>query len=421
MIQTLDNAPIPFRGTEIHTLPNGLQLILKEDHTVPVVAMQVWARCGAIDESPDIYGISHGLEHMVFKGTPTRSAGQISRSIESFGGSINAATQLETTHYYIDIPSYGANKALEVLADTIANPTFPEDELKRERLVILEEIHRRDDSPDATLWDEFSSRVFKGTPYDIKVIGNEKTVSNMSQADLKKYYSDHYVPEKMKVVVVGDFKKNILLKQLYQLFGNMEKKKPPKTPVVNINENKKSEPCVIKKPVQLAYIAIGTTAPGLTDPDAIKLDILADVLGGGISSRFYQNLREEQKLCVSMHCDYISFQQKGLFALFLETKPNLSEKATAAVLEQLKEINVNPINQQELNRAKARIKSDWLHGSETPHGMASTLGTLGTLGQINLIENYLKEVENASVEEINSTFKKYVDNKQFSITRIEPQ
>jgi zinc protease len=136
MIKTLNEAPHPFKGTEVHTLPNGLKLILKNDATVPVVAIQVWARCGAIDESPNIYGISHGLEHMVFKGTPSRSAGEISRAIESKGGAMNAATQLETTHYYIDIPSYSAKSAIDVLADTILNPTFPQEELERERLVI---------------------------------------------------------------------------------------------------------------------------------------------------------------------------------------------------------------------------------------------------------------------------------------------
>src|SRR5438046_2718916 len=106
MIETIAKAPAPFQRTEIHTLPNGLKIILKDDATVPVVALQAWARCGAIDESPDIYGISHGLEHMVFKGTPTRSAGEIAQAVEFHGGSMNAATQLETTHYYIDIPSY---------------------------------------------------------------------------------------------------------------------------------------------------------------------------------------------------------------------------------------------------------------------------------------------------------------------------
>src|SRR5947207_7296492 len=131
----LDKAPIPFKGTEIHTLPNGLRLIIKEDHTVPVVSIQAWARCGAVNETPNIHGISHGLEHMVFKGTPTRSAGEITKVIEGNGGAINAATQLETTHYYIDVPAYGAPAALEVLADTILHPIFPQEELERERQV----------------------------------------------------------------------------------------------------------------------------------------------------------------------------------------------------------------------------------------------------------------------------------------------
>ncbi len=420
MLQTLTEAPHPFKGTEIHTLPNGLKIILKSDPTVPVVAVQAWARCGAIDESPAIYGISHGLEHMVFKGTPTRTAGQITRAVEANGGSMNAATQLETTHYYIDTPSYSVKTAIDVIADTLLNPTFPQEELERERLVILEEIHRRDDSPDATLWDEFASHVFKGTPYGIKVIGSIDTVSVMSRTDLQKYFQAHYVPSNMSFVVAGDFKKEAVLKQITNHFEKQPFMKPP--PVPQLNDALLPAPTrnVINKPVQLTYFAMGIPTVGFTHPDVVGLDLLADVLCGGASARFYQKLREEQQSVLSIACDYIPFQQRGLFAFFGESVPQKANDALKRINDELNNLQSNPIQPAELARAKARMKSEWLHGSETPHGQATTLGSLSVLGLTDLINTYLAQIDAMKPEELMDVFARHIKGKEFFSTMVAP-
>lgn len=413
------NAPAPFQGTEVHTLKNGLTLILKEDRRVPVVALQVWARCGAIDESPSIYGISHGLEHMVFKGTPRRSAGEITRTIEGNGGSINAATQLETTHYYIDVPAYGANAALEVLADTILNPTFPQEELERERLVILEEIHRRDDSPDATLWDEFASHVFYGTPYGIKVIGSEQTVSALSREDLETYFRAHYVPEKLVVVAAGDFSRKQMKNQVEKLFAGIKEQPAPVTPkVAETGEIQKRRE--IKRPVQLTYVAMGYPTIGLGHPDSVALDVLTDILGGSMSSRLHQKVREEKQLVLGISCDYIPFQQKGLFSIFSEILPDKTDAALEEIKNELGRLKKNPVQPAELERAKARIKSEWLLSAETAHGQASSLGNLASLGYLNLVETYLQDVAALTAKDLSKAFEKYVEGREFFTTVLVP-
>jgi zinc protease len=413
------NAPAPFKGTEVHTLSNGLTLILKEDHRVPVVALQVWARCGAIDEHPSVYGISHGLEHMVFKGTPTRSAGEITRSIEANGGSINAATQLETTHYYIDVPSYGADTALDVLVDTILNPTFPQEELERERLVILEEIHRRDDSPDATLWDEFASHVFHGTPYGIKVIGSIETVSNLSRNDLNNYFRAHYVPEKLTVVAAGDFSAKKWAALLEKKFGGMKKQKAPAIPAIQngVTPERRIE---LRRPVQMSYLAMGFPSISFGDPDSVALDIVADIIGGSASSRLNQRIREEKQLALGVSCDYMPFGDSGLFAVFGEMLPEKINAATEAIQSELKEVESNPFTSAELARAKARIKSEWLQGSETAHGQASTLGNLASLGHLPVIESYLNRVNELTTDELMSVFNKHIAGKNFWSTLLLP-
>ncbi|MFN0118137.1 MAG: M16 family metallopeptidase [Elusimicrobiota bacterium] len=418
--QVLNKAPYSFKGTEIYTLSNGLRVILNQDKSIPVTAMQVWARCGAIDEEPRVYGISHGLEHMVFKGTPTRSAGEITRLIESNGGAINAATQLETTHYYIDIPSYGTKPALEVLLDTILNPTFPKEELDRERLVILEEINRRDDSPDATLWDEFASHVFKGTPYGIKVIGSRDSVSAITTNDLHQYFRQHYVPSNLSVVLSGDFNKSMVLDLIQTKFEKLKPQEAPKKPTVQLDGNKLSD-LSIKKHIQLSYVAMGFSTIGMTHKDSIALDLIADILGGGASARLYQKLREEEEMVFSISSDYIPFQQKGMFAVFLECLPQNVDRAINQVKEEINRFGLTPPTSSEMIRAKTRIKSDWLHGSETPHGRANSLGSLSIHGQIDLLSRYLPEIESLSIEHLKTIFSTYLANASFATVTLNPE
>ncbi len=416
----LSEAPLPFLGTEIHTLPNGLRLILKEDHTVPVVSLQAWARCGAVNETPSIFGISHGLEHMVFKGTPTRSAGEITQAIEGQGGYINAATQLETTHYYIDVPSYGVKQALDVLADTLLHPTFPQEELERERLVILEEIHSRDDSPDATLWDEYIYQVFQGTPYAIKVIGNEKTVSAMSREDLYTYFRSFYVPDNKCIVAVGDFDKETFLNQLYSLFSSEKAGTAPLAPIVSIPTHEMTKR-VIKRPVQQTYIAMGRPVPGMDSKDLVALDVLSDIFGGGASARLYQNLREKKQLVLSIACDYTPFSQQGLFSFFAEALPENGDAALQAIQDEINDLDQHPIRPEELARAKARIKSEWLHGSEMPRGQASTLGSLAVFKRERLVTTYLSQIEKLTIENVMQAYRDYLKDKPFHITQLVPR
>lgn len=419
MVETLTQAPVPFNGTEIHTLPNGLKILLKEDHTVPVVAMQVWANCGAIHESPRIAGISHALEHMVFKGTPTRSPGEITRAIESNGGAINAATQIESTYYYIDIPSYGSKKALDVLADTLISPAFPAAELERERLVILEEIKRREDHPNSVLWDGFSSDIFEGSPYGKKIIGSVETVSALTRKDLQDYFSTFYVPEKMCVVLVGDFKKPAILAQAEKLFGKIPAKKAPPEPKFDF-ESHKPRSSVIKKPFQLAHIAMGIPTVGFKDQDVVKLDILSDVLGGGISCRLFQKLREELKVVLSITTDYMAFQEKGAFAIFAESFPEKAGEVKARIIQEVNNLKSTPITQVELERAKTRIKSSWLHEAETYQDRASTLASFHTCGRLDLLSSYIAQVEKTTLEDIVQTFERHIAGREFCTTEVLP-
>jgi len=420
MVEILTKAPVPYRGSEIHNLPNGLKIILKEDHTVPVVALQIWVNCGGMNEPGELAGISHALEHMVFKGTPTRSTGEITKTIESNGGVINAATQIENTYYYIDIPSYGAKTALEVLADTLTHPAFPADELERERQVILEEINRRDDNPNSVLWDEFTAHVFRGTPYGKKIIGTKETVSALSRKNLFDFFHAHYVPEKMCLVAVGDFHKKKLWEQIKSLLGPLPPRKAPAEPAFNFNGIKPSS-LTVKKPVQLTHLAMGITSVGLLHKDVVKLDILSDILGGGISCRLFQKLREELKIALSVASDYMAYRNKGVFAFFAECFPEKAKDVMAKIIEEIAGLKDIPVTTAELERAKTRIKSSWLHESETFQDRASTLGSFFSSDRMDLLSSYISEVESTTLKDLTRIFREHVAGQDFFITEVVPQ
>ena len=420
MASTLLNAPAPFSGAVVRKLSNGLTCIVNPQKSVSAAALQVWTRCGAVDEAPRVFGISHGLEHMVFKGTPTRSASDIARLIESNGGNMNAATQLETTHYYIDVPTEGVGPALDVLADTLLQPTFPEDELDRERQVILEEIRRRDDNPDATLWDEFMSVVFRGTPYGIKVIGTDETVSAMTRADLRDYHAAHYVASKTFIAAAGDLDPERFFADAERLFGRLPAAPAPPPPAVPEPAGGSSY-LRLEKPVQMTYLALGVPVVPLRHPDAVALDALADVLSGGYSSRLYQDLRETRKIVLGISCDYVPFSEKGLFAFFAETTPDKGDEARAEIERALAGLSGRPVEAAELERAKTRIKSEWLFGSESPHGQASTLGSLAATGELDLLSGYLGRLEALTPATVMAAYEKHVSGRTLAAVRLDPQ
>jgi predicted Zn-dependent peptidase len=225
----------------------------------------------------------------------------------------------------------------------------------------------------------------------------------------------------MSFVVVGDFKKEKVLNQLTKLFEKMPFKKPLETPVVEIDSSVASGRTFIKKPVELAYFAIGRPTVGFGSPDVIGLDLLADVLGGGASARLYQKLREETQTVLSIACDYIPFQQKGLFSFFGETTQAKAQEALWRVTELVDDVRENPVTPAELARAKARIKSEWLHGCETPHGQATTLGSLSVLGHTDLINTYISQIDSLTPDDVMDIYHRHLEGQIFTITMLEPE
>lgn len=417
---TLLSARPSARAGQVQSLPNGLRYVILEDHVSPVVSLQIWVRCGGVNENDVTSGVSHFLEHMLFKGTAKLTAGAIAKVVESRGGSINAATGAETTHYYIDVPSDAFDEAFSVLADSVLNPSFPPTEFEKERLVILEEIKRRNDNPQSDVWDGLLEVVYKASAYRRNVIGSEKTIRAMPREVLMQQHQNYYVPQNMVVVIAGDVKAAVAKKKVSELFGGLKAR--PLPPFPNLAEPGKVMPEIkdISRQAQQAHVAFGFVGPSLSDPMQVAMDALSTLLGGGNSSRLYQSLREEKQLVWSVGSSFITHYGSGLFGIFAECPPEKARALASEVYFLLMDASNNGFDPRELARAKAQMRSSWLFSQETYHGQASTWGFYTALNQPKLATDYLKILDRVTMANVKDLLDTYFQGRELSGVVLRP-
>lgn len=406
-------------------LSNGLTIITKENHSLPIVAVQMWVKVGSINEDKSNNGISHFIEHMLFKGTTRRGVGEISKEIEIRGGEINAATSKDFTYYHIVIPSEHLHIALDILGDASMNATFPQEEIERERLVILEEIKRRQDNPSSHLWDLLNEKLYISSPYRFKVLGTEEVVRNITRDTLRNYYKKFYLPTNIYLVVVGDFKTKRAIRDIKKLFdvqsssfyrkGISEKGAVPMDMVPG-----KKEEVEIKKKVKQAYLRLGFLGPNIKDEEQYAMDVLAYILGRGRSSRLYRDLREEKKLVWSIEVWFLTHKGQGPFVISAACEPAKIRKVCAGVLEEIAKIKNGVIDEKELKKAKMMIESDYLLSNETFAGQAFSLGYYETLYTHNFVQSYLERVSRVNTADIIKVANKYLDLGAYTLAVIRP-
>jgi zinc protease len=414
-------AIMPSQAAAVKTLPNGLRYVILEDHTMPVVSLQVFVRCGAVNEDDATSGVSHFLEHMIFKGTPRLSAGEISKVVETRGGSLNAATGTELTNYYVDMPSEHFAAAFDVLADSVLHPSFPPGEFEKERLVILEEIKRRDDDPSSLMWDVFLETLYTATPYRRVVIGSASSIKAMTREQMVRQHQKYYVPSNMVVVLAGDLPAKESVKKIREHFGSLPPVPPPPLPLLLEPPAGKPDVKIVPRPAKQAHVAVGFTGPALADTRQVAMDVLAAVLGGGQSSRLFQALREQQQKVWNVGASFITHAGSGALGIFAECPPDKVRGLPNDIYLLLYDADSNGFSQAELDRAKAQMKSSWLFSQETYHGQASQWGFYAALGRPALAATYLKELDKVTPRQLQELLHVYFRNRPLSGAAIIPK
>ena len=401
-------------------LPNGLKVILLENHKAPLVTFQVWYRVGSRNEAWGKTGLSHMLEHMMFKGTEKIDPEQFSRIIQENGGDDNAFTSHDYTAYFENLSADRVQVAIDMEADRMQNLILREEDFRTERMVVMEERRlRTEDNPQSVLIEQILATAFQIHPYRWPIIGWMEDIARFTLEDLKVYYRTYYNPANAFLVVVGDFKKEELLSKIEKALGSYSKGVAP------IQDRDKDPPQIgerrifVKKEAQLPFLVMGYHVPNLREPDSYVLEVIATLLSGGKSSRLYQGLVREKRLVLSADAGHdLLSRDPSLFTLSADLLPGKEisqvEKAFDQEIEQLqKEL----VGGQELEKVKNQIEASFIFGQDSIFGQARLLAHHEIALNWKAIDDYLPSIQKVTPEDIQRVAKKYLvqDNRTVGI------
>src|ERR1035437_9057277 len=382
-------------GVKLTTLDNGLTIIVREDHSAPVVSAQAWSMAGSIHEGKWLgAGMSHVLEHMLFKGTTTRPGSRIDQEVQEAGGYMNAYTSFDRTVFHIDVPNTGAKVAIDILCDIMQHATLPEDELAKEKQVILREMDMNVDDPGRRAGRRLFETAYTKSPYRFTVIGYPDIFNELNPEDIVAYYREKYAPNNLFFVVAGDVKQDDVVGQIRAAFAKAKARAQP--PVVLPEEPRQTAPREIieEAPIEQAYFHFAWHIPELRHPDVPVLDVLAVLLGGGRSSRLYQEVREIKGLVNSVDAWTYSPGNPGLFGLSATVDADKFVAAREAMLAELEQMKVAPVSAEELSKAVKQFISATLSSRKTMQGQAQDLGgSWLAANDLNFSERYLAAVK----------------------------
>src|SRR5262252_8313594 len=404
-------------------LPNGLTIIVQEDRSAPVASVQAWCSTGSIDEDQHLgAGLSHILEHMLFKGTKTRSTNEIAQKIQDVGGYINAYTSFDRTVFWTDVPKDGVGTALDVLADAMMNSTLPPEEYNKEQEVIRREFAMGMDDPDRMAALLLFATTYQRHPYRFPVIGELEIYNQLTQEQVMQYYKTRYVPNNLTFVVVGDVDAEKVRQQLGDLFKPYpeESLKPLFIP---------SEPPQLGRrevhrefSTDLTHLAMAWHIPEVTSPDVPALDLLSTILGDGRSSRLYRRVREEAGLAFAISAFSYTPGDAGLFGIDATLDPKKRQAAEQLALQMVDEVKQTGVTAEELEKAKKITLSHHLGALTTMRGQASDIGSNWLLTRnLNFSRDYLDAVQKVSLDDIKRVAATYLTENNLTVISLIPK
>ncbi len=383
---------------------SGLRVVTERMPAVRSVALAFWALAGSRDEPPPISGSSHFLEHLLFKGTKTRSARDIAEAFDAVGGDLNAFTAKEYTAYYARVLDRDLPMALDHLADMLQHSVIRAADFDAERQVILEEINVHEDTPDDLVHDLFTETLWPGHPLGRPILGTRESIEAASRDQVRRFYRKHYVPGNLVVVAAGNVDHDDLLGRLGSLLetGPVRAEGPSGW---NLREaGTPPEPSgralVKRRKTEQAHICIGTNGVSRHDPDRFALGVVNNALGGGMSSRLFQEVREERGLAYSVYSYHAMYAEAGLFCAYAGTTPGRAQEVVDLIRREIEDVGEHGLSARELERAKGHMKGALVLSQEDPGGRMSRLGKSEVgHGEILTLSQMLKRIDAVSLED----------------------
>jgi len=354
-----------------HRLPNGFRIVTENMPGLASASIGIWVSAGGRHETPNQNGIAHFLEHMAFKGTERRTSLQIAEAIEDVGGYINAYTSREVTAYYVRVLENDVALGLDVIADILRNPVLDPKEIEVERGVILQEIGQALDTPDDVIFDWLQEEAYPDQPLGRTILGPAERVSAFGQADLRSFIDDHYGPEQMILAAAGAVDHDEIVKLAEALFGDMPAKPLFQTAPAQFKGGETRQ----LKPLEQAHFALGFESPGYRADDIYVAQIYASALGGGMSSRLFQEIRENRGLCYSIFAQAGAYADTGMMTVYAGTSAEQLPELAGITIDEMKRAAAD-MSPAEVARARAQMKAGLLMGLESPSNRAERLARL---------------------------------------------
>lgn len=442
MKKSLVKYPFLTKDVEVYKLENGHTIVFahKEGGLVNVSS---WVKTGSINETDQNNGISHFLEHLMFKGTHKHKAGEFDRILEAKGAIVNAATWKDYTFYYVTLPKGENNKdfyeAIELHADMMLNPVIPEHEIgeafdindknvkdKRERHVVIEEIRMRKDQPWTKVYNACNVGMYTNHPYRRDVIGTPEIISQVSQKEIMEYYKNFYTPENITTIIVGDFDNQVVLDKVISEFDTKWNERKCNNSLKEL-DNPINETKYVEQTAQInsAFMMFGYLGPLACDlKNSIGLEMISIILGDGTSSRLYQNLIEKQpeQIFNVINAEHYQFKDGDNFFIQANFKPEKKTTAIDLVKKEIENLQSDLVSADEFLKVKKKIKSQFAHNAETVSEIGETIGYYMTVcNDLKLVEDYLKILEEISTENLRDIAKKYLNINNASISVLIPE
>lgn len=355
-------------NTNITTLSNGLRIVTRMMPGLHSATLGIWITAGGRDERAEQNGVAHFLEHMAFKGTARRSALQIAEEIEDVGGYINAYTSRDTTAYYARVLSADTELALDVISDIVLNPSFDQREIEVERGVILQEIGQALDTPDDVIFDWLQEAAYPDQALGRPILGPVEKVSGFGRTDLSGFVTEHYGPGQMILAAAGDVNHDEIVRQAERIFGHLAARRNPLRAVARWQG---SETRHIKT-LEQAHFALGFEGPGFQSPDYYPAQIWTMIMGGGMSSRLFQKIREERGLCYTIFAQSGFHDDTGMMTIYAGTAGEDIAELAMLTVDELRR-SIDGLSNAEISRAKTQLKAGTLMGLESSPGQAERI------------------------------------------------
>lgn len=413
---------LPKSQAKVFTLEDGLTLIVEEDHSAPVASVQAWCGTGSIDEGKWLgAGLSHILEHMLFKGTDKRGGGEIAKQVQEQGGYINAYTSFDRTVYWIDVPAAGASEAVDILADAMMHSRLPEEEYAKEQEVIRREFAMGFDDPNRVMWKLIMSTVFAQSPFQHPVIGYLDVYNQLTREDVLEYYKARYVPNNLTFVVVGDVDAEKIHAQLAEAFKSEPRKALEPVLVQSEPEQIGRRERHEEFPTELSRVALSWRVPGQSHPDIPALDLLGAVLGGGRSSILNTQLREKLQLVHEVDAGLFSLQTDGVFIINAVCDPDKRVATEDEVLRLVDQIKTKGVTEAELDKARRSMLSGQMKSLETMRGKASDLGSSWLLAKNpDFSRDYLNAIGKVTPADLQRVAREYLPEDRLNVVSLNP-